>query len=112
MCFLNDYSYTNYYYYVVQSPGALEYTDHFSAEEWALPTNEGPSYGTKQSDGEVPTILVFWVMQKTLALPLFPGLLRSKVVAPDRILSMGQTELNCFLTSKLCTYRNFVHMPN
>ena len=36
-------------------------------------------------------------MQSTLSLPLLPGPLWVGVVAPDRVLSMGQTELNCIL---------------
>ena len=31
------------------------------------------------------------------SLPLLPGLLWPEVMAPDRVLSMGQIELNCVL---------------
>ena len=34
-------------------------------------------------------------MQSTPSLPSFPGPLWLRVVAPDRVLSMGQIELNC-----------------
>ena len=51
----------------------------------------------KQSDGEVPVMLELWRMQSTPSLPgpLWPGM-----VAPDRVLSMGQIELNCVLMLK------------
>ena len=46
-------------------------------------------------------------MRSTSTLPSLPGLLWSGVVAPDRILSMGQIEVNCvlmLLTDKRCNY--------
>ena len=36
-------------------------------------------------------------MQSTLSLPSLPGPFWPGVVAPDRVLSMGQIELNCVL---------------
>ena len=36
-------------------------------------------------------------MRSTPSLPLLPGPLWPRVVAPDRVLSMGQMELNCVL---------------
>ena len=36
-------------------------------------------------------------MQSTPSLPSLPGPLWPGVVAPDRVLSMGQIELNCVL---------------
>ena len=36
-------------------------------------------------------------MQSTPSLPSLPGPLGLKVVAPDRVLSIGQIELNCIL---------------
>ena len=59
--------------------------------------NECPVYDTKQFDGEVPVMLELWRMQSTSSLPSLPGLLWSRVAAPDRVLSMGQIELNCEL---------------
>ena len=52
------------------------------------------------NDGEVPVMLELWGMQSTLSLlsllgPLWPG-----VVAPDRVLSMGQIEINCVVWNK------------
>ena len=72
--------------------------------------NECPGYGTKQSDSEVSVMLELWGKWSTPSLPLLPGPLWPGVVAPDRVLSMGQIELNCiawsraFLTFKLYTY--------
>ena len=61
------------------------------------PTNECPGYDTKQSDGEVTVILKLWGMQTTPLLSSLPGPLWSGVVAPDRVLSIGQIEVNCVL---------------
>ena len=57
----------------------------------STPTNECPAYDTKQSDCEVPG------MWSTSSLPSLPGPLWPRVVASDRVLSMGQIELNCVL---------------
>ena len=46
---------------------------------------------TKQSDSEVSVML--WGMQSTYLLPSLQGPLWQRVVAPDRILFMGQIEL-------------------
>ena len=43
----------------------------------------------------------FWGMQSTLSLPSLPGPLWLGVVAHDRVLPMGQVELNCVLNAKL-----------
>ena len=50
-------------------------------------------YDTKQSDGEAPVMLKFWEMWSIPSLPLLPGPLWPRVVAPDRVLSMSQIEL-------------------
>ena len=47
------------------------------------------------SDGEILVILELWRMWSTPSLPLLTGLLWLGGVAPDRVLSMGQIELNC-----------------
>ena len=70
-----------------------EYTDCISAER--IPPHEFPGYDTKQSDGEVPVMLEFWGMWSTLLSPLLPGPLWLRVVAPDRVLSLGQIGVNC-----------------
>ena len=42
-------------------------------------------------------MLEVWGIRSTPSLPFLPGLLWPCVVAPDRVLSMGQIELNCIL---------------
>ena len=74
--------------YIAQSAGAVEYTDCISADEY-------PKYDTKQSDVEVPVLLELWVIGNATSLPSLPGPLWPGVVAPDRVLSMGQIELSC-----------------
>ena len=59
--------------------------------------NVYPWYDTKQSDDEVPVMLELWGMQTIPSLWLLPGPLRPGVVAPDKVLSMDQIELNCAL---------------
>ena len=76
--------------------GAVEYTDCFSAKE-QNPSKECPGYDTKQSNGEAPVMLEFWGMKSTSSLPSHPGPTWPGVLAPNRVLSMGQTELNCVL---------------
>ena len=56
-----------------------------------------PGYDTKQSNGELPVMLELWEMQRTSLLLLLPTPLRSGVVALDRVLSIGQIELNTVL---------------
>ena len=81
---------------VASSAGAVEYTDCFSAE--GLDSyNECPEYDTKQSDSEALVMLKLWWMWSTPLLLPFPGLLWPRVVIPDKVLSMGQIELNCVL---------------
>ena len=78
--------------------------------------HECSGHDTKQSDVEAPVMLELWWMQYTPSLPSLSGLLWPGVVAPDRVLSMGQIELNyvlmlnliarnrTVLTFKICTY--------
>ena len=61
-------------------------------------------------------MLELWGMRSSPSLPLLPVRLSTRTGEPDRVLSMGQIELNCvfmltelfkmelFLTFKLCTY--------
>ena len=77
---------------IAQAAVATEYTECFSAEENDSP-NECPRYDTKQSDGEVPVMQGLWGMRSTPSLLSLPGPLWPTVVAPDRVLSMGQIEL-------------------
>ncbi len=50
---------------------------------------ECPGYGTKQSDGEVLVMLELLGMRGTPLLPSLTGPPWPRVVAPDRVLSMG-----------------------
>ena len=52
---------------------------------------------SKQSDGEVPVMLGRWEMRSNPSLPLLPGPLWHRMVAPERTLSMVEIELNCIL---------------
>ena len=61
------------------------------------PPYECPEFDTKQSDGEVPAMQEFWEIRSTPSLPSLPNSLWPGVVAPGRVLSMGQIELNCVL---------------
>ena len=45
-----------------------------------------------------------------LSLPLLPGPLWPEVVAPDRVLSMGQIELNCVLILNWTVWNRTVYM--
>ena len=80
---------------MAQLVGAVEYTA--SLEKDKTPPDEYPAYDTKQSDDEAPVMLELWVMQSTPLLPLLPGPLWPRVVAPDRVLPMGQIELKSVL---------------
>ena len=59
--------------------------------------NKYPGYDTKKSDGEVPVLLELWGMHSTPSLPSLPGSLCLGMIAPDRVLSMSQIELNFIL---------------
>ena len=52
-------------------------------------------FDTKQSDGEVPGLQELWGMQSSPSMPSLTGPLWPGMVAPDRVLSMIQIELNC-----------------
>ena len=54
-------------------------------------------YDTKQFDGEASVMLELWLMWSTPLWPLLPCPLWPGVVAPDRVLSVGQIEQNCVL---------------
>ena len=76
---------------------------------WGVrPSNECPVYDTKQCDGEVPVILEIWGMRGTSSLPSLPGPLWPGMVAPDRVLSMGQIELNCVLMLNWTTWNRAI----
>ena len=54
-------------------------------------------YMTLSIDGEAPVMLELLGMGSTPLLLSLPGPLYPGVVAPDRVLSIGQIELNCIL---------------
>ena len=72
------------------------------------PPNKCPGYGTKLSEGEVPVMLELWGMQNTSSMLSLSGPLRPGVVAPDRILSIGQIELKCVLMVNWITWNKTV----
>ena len=85
-----------------QSPWLLSQLDLYNTPTGSLqrgktPTNKCSGYDTKKSDGEFPVFLELWGMRSISSLSSLPGPLWPKVVASDRDLSMGQTELNCVL---------------
>ena len=56
-------------------------------------------------------MLELWGMRSTPLLPLIPGLLWLGVVVPDRVLSMGQIELNSVLMlNQIIRNRTFLHL--
>ena len=59
-------------------------------------------YMTKKFDGEVPVVLELWGMQSSPLLPSLPGSIWPGMVAPDRVLSIGQIELNCTYAKLNC----------
>ena len=77
---------------LAQSAGAAEYTDCISVKGKDTP-NECPQYDSKQFDGEVPVMLELWEMWSTPLLPSLTGPHWTRVVAPNRVLSMSQIEL-------------------
>ena len=54
--------------------------------------NKCSGYDTKESDNEAPVMLKLWRMQSTCSLPSLSGLLWFRVVASDRVRSMGWIE--------------------
>ena len=72
---------------LIQLAGAVEYTDCRGVRPLTL-CNECPGYDAKQSDSEAP-VLEFWGIWSSSSLPLLLGPLWPRMVAPDRVLSMG-----------------------
>ena len=75
--------------------GCIIHQLHLSRE--ATPPIECPVYDSKLSHGAVPVMMEFWGMWGTISLSSLPGPLCPGVVTPDRVLSMGQIELNSTL---------------
>ena len=86
---------------VAQWVGVVEYTDCLSTPTSVLDMTQNNLMVTFQQ---------FWDigMQRTPLLPSLPGPLRPEVVAPDRVLSMGQIELNCVLMINWITWNRKV----
>ena len=77
---------------IIQSAGAVEYTDSISAE-WYDSPKECPGNDTKQSYCKAPVMLELWEMQSTFSLGSLPVPLGPGVVVSERVLSLGQIEL-------------------
>ena len=72
------------------------------------PTNECPDIDTKRSNAEFPVMLELWGMWSTPSLSLLPGPLWPRMVAPDKVLCMGQIELICVLVLNRITWNRTV----
>ena len=75
----------------------VEYINCTSAEEYNPPPNMCSGYDIKHSDSEVLVMQEIWGIRSTPLLLSLPGPLWFIVVAPDRVLCMGQIKLNCIL---------------
>ena len=80
---------------IAQPAGAVEHTDYKSAEGLDTTFNECPTYDMKQSDVEA-LVLEIWGNIDYPFIVLAP--FKQGVVAPDRILFIGQIELFDHLT--------------
>ena len=87
-----------------QSTLAVEHADFISAEGRDSSTSILDLTPSK-NDGEVPLMPKHWEMRSALSLHSLTGTLGPEVVAPDRVLSMGQIELfdhlNCVQTNDM-----------
>ena len=81
---------------MAQSAGPVEYRLHLCRGVRPAP-NQSPRYDCKQCDGEVPVKMELWETRSISSMPSIPGPLWSRVVAPDRVICMGQIELNCMI---------------
>ena len=81
---------------MAKSDGAAEFGDCISAQGQYSP-NKCSEYDTKQSDDEASVMLLLRRTRRTPLLPSLPGSLWLREVALDRVLFMGQIELNCLL---------------
>ena len=74
--------------YLIQSAGAIEYTDWISSEGLDSSYNEYPGYYIIQCDGHVPAFELLGMYNPSLS--SLPGPLWPRMVASDRVLSTGQ----------------------
>ena len=72
-----------------QSAEAVEYTNCITAEEYDPPSNEGPEYEIKQSDGKPPVTLELWEIRSTPSLPSLPDSLWPRAIAPDSVIEVS-----------------------
>ena len=79
---------------MTQTAGTLEYTDWITAKGLDSP-KKCTGYDINQSDSEVILMLEFGGILSTPSLPLLWGQLWHGEIAPNRVWSMGQIELNC-----------------
>ena len=89
--------------------GAIEYTNCISAYGYDSP-NECPGYDNQQSDGEASVMQKLWEMQSTPLLLSPPGPLWSGMTALDRVLSIGQIEVNCVLMLNWVVWNRTVYI--
>ena len=73
---------------IIMSP--VSWGCRISAEE--KDSSKCPGYNIKQFDGEAP-VLEIWGIWSTPSLPSLPGSLWPRVVACNRVLSLGQIEV-------------------
>ena len=67
-------------------------------------------YDSKQSECDVSVTQDIWGMQSTYLLPSLPGPLWPRVVAPDKVESMGQIERNSGLMLNWIVWNKTVYM--
>ena len=77
-------------------------------KEVRLPNNESPAYDIKQSDAEPPGRLELSEMWSTPLLLSLPGSFWPEMLVPDRVISMGQIELNCILVQNWIAWNRTV----
>ena len=67
-------------------------------------------YDIKQSDGEASGLLGLWEMRSTPSVSSLSGPLYLGVVAPDKVLSMGQIKLYCNYPKLNCLKLTVFHL--
>ena len=95
-----------------QLPSWLGLWNTLTAPLQRVRPNRCHRYDSKQSDDEVLVMLELWGMQSTPSLLSLPGPLWPWVVAPDRVLSMSQIELNYILMLNWIAQNRTVFISN
>ena len=83
----------SFYYTGTQSTEAVEYTSYISAEGKTPPTSVQDMTLNNLMVRLAPVLLAIWEIQSASSLPSLPAPLWSRVLAQDRVLSMGQIKL-------------------